>query len=146
MWGCQQEIHAKFKIMSLRKNVALRTAQADAFAGLWDGGTIQIRTGGQPADPASAASGTLLATISLPTPAFGAAAAGVVSKTGTWTGTAVATNTAGWARFISADSLKTFDVSISEGSPTDLEIDDDAIVTGNVVTVTTFTFTVPSGV
>lgn len=129
--------------MALRKNEALRTKQADDFADLWDGGTIQIRTGGQPADPDDAASGTLLATINLPTPAFGAAAAGVVGMTGTWQGSAVATNTAGWARFINAGATRTFDCTVAEIGG-DLTIDDDAIVSGGIVTVTAFTFTVPA--
>lgn len=128
--------------MGLRKNEALRTKQADDFADLWDGGTIQIRTGGQPADPDSAASGTLLATITLPTPAFGAAVVGVVSKSGTWQGNAVATNTAGWARFINAAATMSFDVTVAEAGG-DLTIDDDAIVSGGIVTVTAFTLTVP---
>lgn len=128
--------------MALRKNEALRTKQADDFADLWDGGTIEIRTGTQPADPDSAASGTLLVTITLPSPAFGSAATGIVSKTGLWSATAVATNTAGWARFKNVGGTRTFDVSVGE-SAADMIIDDDAIVSGGLVTVTSFTFTVP---
>lgn len=131
--------------MALRKNNALRTQQADDFADLWDGGTIQIRSGTQPADPDSAASGTLLATVTLPTPAFGAAVTGVVSKTGDWDGSAVASDTAGWARFINAGATMTFDVSVGEVG-TDLIIDDEDIVSGGLVTVTAFTFTIPDGV
>lgn len=131
--------------MTLRKNVSLRTSQADHIADLWDGGTLEIRTGTQPADPASAASGTLLVTINLPTPAFGAAASGVVSKTGTWSGVAIASATAGWGRLISADTTKSLDVSVAE-SAADCIIDFDDIVSGVTVQVLTFTLTVPSGV
>lgn len=131
--------------MALRKNDALINAEATAFKDLFDGGTLQIRSGGQPANPNSGATGTLLATINLPDPAFGAAAGGVISKTGVWQAVAVANGTAGWARFISADTTHTFDVSVAE-SAADLIIDDDAIVSGGVVTCTGFTFTCPNGV
>lgn len=131
--------------MALRKNDALRNKEADDFADLWDGGTIEIRTGGQPADPDSAASGTLLATINLPTPAFSAAASGIISKLGTWSATAVATATAGWARFYNAGGTRSFDVTVGE-SASDLTIDDDAIVTDGVVTVTAFAISIPDGV
>lgn len=131
--------------MALRKNAALRTKQADDFADLWDGGTIEIRTGTQPASPDSGASGTLLVTIDLPTPAFGSASSGSVSKAGTWDGTSVDTGTAGWARFINAAETRSFDVSVGE-TGTDLIIDDEDIVTDGIVTVTSFNFSVPDGV
>lgn len=58
-------------------STALRNAQADAFATLVDADTaagyIELRTGG------TIGSGTLLATITLSTTAFGAASAGVVT-------------------------------------------------------------------
>jgi hypothetical protein len=129
--------------MSFRKNIALRNAQADAMADLWDGGTLKIYSGSQPASAEDAASGTLLATITLPTPAFGAAASGVVSKSGTWSAVAVATNTAGWGRFETASGSRKMDVSVAE-SAADLIIDNDAVVSGGVVTVTAFTITVPA--
>lgn len=128
--------------MALRNNEALRTKIADDFADLWDGGSIEIRSGGQPADPDSAASGTLLCTITLPTPAFGAAAVGVVSKTGTWAGVAGASGTAGWARFKNAAATRSFDVTVAE-TGADLTIDIEDIVLSGVVTVTSFTYTVP---
>lgn len=128
--------------MALRNNEALRTKMADDFADLWDGGTIQIRTGGQPADPDSAASGTLLATINLPTPAFGAASVGVVSKSGTWNTVATDSGIAGWARFINAAATRSFDVTVAEVGG-DLTIDIEDILVGGVVTVTAFTYTIP---
>jgi hypothetical protein len=130
--------------MSLRKNTALRTSQASHFGSLWNLGTLQIRTGSQPADPNSAASGTLLCTISLPATAFGTASAGAVGKTGTWQGVASASGTAGWGRLISSDGTKTMDVSIGAGQ--DCTIDYVDITIGSTITVNTLTLTVPSGV
>lgn len=131
--------------MAIRKKNSMINAEADYVADLFAGGTLEIYSGAQPADPNSAPSGTLLATIDLPDPAFGAAAGGVISKSGTWQGSVVSTATAGWGRFISADETTSFDVSIGEAA-TDLIIDDEDLVTGGIVTVTAFTFTVPNGV
>jgi hypothetical protein len=129
--------------MAYRKNTGLRNAQADALGALFDGGTLNIYTGTQPASANDAATGTLLCTIDLPTPAFGAAASGVISKAGTWQATALDDGTAGWGRFVSSDTNKRIDVSVAE-SAADVIIDDDAIVDLGVVTVTACTITVPA--
>ncbi len=128
--------------MAFRQNVALRNTIADNFADIWDGGSLKIYSGGQPADTTTTP-GTLLCTITLPTPAFGAASSGVVSKTGTWAGTAVGTDVAGWARFTDAGTTRIFDVSVGE-SASDLIIDDSSITATGAVTVTAFTYTVPA--
>lgn len=129
--------------MALRKNDGLRNAQADAFGDIFNSGKLQIRSGTQPADPDDAASGTLIAEINLPSNAFTAAASGAISKSGSWAASAVATATAGWGRFISSDTLKTFDVSVAEVGA-DLTITEQDVVTGDAVRVTSFTFTVPA--
>ena len=128
----------------LRKNTALRNIQADALGAVWDAGTLEIYTGTQPADPNSAASGTLLVTITIPNPAFGAAASGVISKSGTWQATSVATGVAGWARFISAATTETFDVAVTEDPDVNsLLINSVDITIGNTVTVVSLTITCP---
>lgn len=128
--------------MALRKNTNMANAQADASMTLFDNGTLEIRTGTQPASANDAATGTLLCTITLPADAFAAAAAGVASKTGTWSGTAVADGTAGYARFISSVNDQRMDVSVGEAA-TDMIIDNASILTNGVVTVTSFDFTTP---
>ena len=128
----------------LRKNTDLRTLQADALGAVWDAGTLEIYTGTQPADPNSAPSGTLLVTITIPNPAFGAAVAGVISKAGTWQDTAVDTGVAGWARFISASTNETFDVAVTEDpGDNDLLINSVDVTLGNTVTVVSLTITCP---
>lgn len=129
--------------MSLRLNDAFRNDLADRLAVIFASGSVEIRTGAQPADPDDAASGSLLATIPLPATPFGAAASGAVAKSGTWTVVASGTGTAGWARFKNAAGTRTFDVSVAE-SAADMIIDDDAIVSGGQVTVTSFTYTIPA--
>lgn len=128
----------------LRKNVDLRNLQADALGAAFDGGTVEIYTGGQPADPNSGPTGSLLVTIPIPATAFGAASSGVIAKAGTWSAVATDTGVAGWARFISADTLKTFDVLVTEDpDDNDLLINDEDITLGNTVTVISLTITVP---
>ncbi len=126
----------------LRKNTDLRNVQADALGAVFNAGTLEIYTGTQPADPNSAPTGTLLVTITIPNPAFGAAAAGVISKSGTWADTAVDTGVAGWARFIG--TTETFDVVVTEDpGDNDLLINSVDVTLGNTVTVVSLTITVP---
>ena len=66
--------------MPLRKNTAARNSDIEAKAATFDAGTLEIYTGTQPADPNSAPSGSLLATIVIPNPAFGSATLGTVAK------------------------------------------------------------------
>lgn len=127
----------------LRKNNDLINEQADFLGSLFDGGTLEIYSGAQPADPNDPPSGSLLATINLPTPAFGAAAGGTIAKAGIWQVVASGTGTAGWARMISADTNKTMDFTVGEAA-TDAIINDDAIVAGNTVTVTSCSITTPA--
>ncbi len=129
--------------MALKNSTLFRNLQGNAIGDAFNSGSIEIRTGSQPATGDTAVTGTLLCTIALPADAFGAASSGVFSKAGTWSGTAVADGTAGYARFKNSGGTVTFDCSIGE-SASDLIIDDDAIVTGSLVTCTGFTFTVPA--
>jgi len=109
----------------------------------FNGGTLKIYTGAQPASANDAASGSLLATITIPATAFGAAASGIIAKNGTWSAVATGTGTAGWARMASSDGLKIMDLLCAE-SAAELIIDNDAVVTGGVVTVTALALTVPA--
>ena len=69
--------------MATRLSIAAQNAAANAIAVLPDAdvpaGTIQIRTGAQPATANDPATGTLLATFTLNDPAFGSAVAGVAT-------------------------------------------------------------------
>jgi hypothetical protein len=129
--------------MAMRINDAQRNRLADSFATSFDGGTLAIYTGTQPATAGTAASGTLLATITLPGTAFGAASAGVASKAGTWTDTVDVSGQAGWGRFVSATGDRRMDVDIGQGAG-ELSLDEDDLVAGGTVTVTTFTITQPA--
>lgn len=91
--------------MPLRLSDSVRNAKVDAAVDKLDGGTgasagyIEIRSGSQPATPATAASGTVLATVALANPAFGSASGGSATLNDPASVNAAASGTAGWARF-----------------------------------------------
>jgi hypothetical protein len=129
--------------MALRLDTDLRNALATAFTNQFPAGsTIEIRTGTQPASANNAASGTLLATITLPSTPFGSASGGAISKNGTWSATISTSGTAGYARFIGGSNV--CDVSVGT-SGADMIIDNATLVSGGTVTVSAFTYTQPSG-
>jgi hypothetical protein len=126
-------------------------------------GVLRIYTGSQPSSPDSAASGTLLMTVSNLAGAwvagafdngliFGTAASGAISKsTGqTWQATAAASGTAGWFRFIgnasdaglASTSLPRIDGNVGT-SGADLQISSTTITSGATYTIDQFTFTYP---
>ncbi len=137
--------------MATRITTAVRNAMAKAAADLIDAGsgpgTVQIRTGAQPATAATAASGTLLGTLTLSDPAFGAPSNGVVTA-GAITGdsSADATGTAGWFRVLDSTGATVMDGSISaSGGGGDMILDSTAIVAGGTISVTSWTITQPAG-
>lgn len=137
--------------MVTRLSNAVRSAMADAAVDLIDAGsgpgTVQIRTGAQPASAATSASGTLLGTLTLSDPAFGAAVNGVATA-GAITGdsSADATGTAGWYRVLDSTGATVMDGSISEaGGGGDMILDKVAIVAGGTIAITSWTVTQPAG-
>lgn len=137
--------------MATRISTASRNAAADAIAALVDAGVaaapgfIEVREGAQPATPQDAATGTLLGTLTLSDPAFGAAANGVVTANAIADDTnADASGTAGWFRAYDSDAVAVIDGSITGvGGGGDLELDDTNIVTGGVISVDSWTMTMP---
>lgn len=135
--------------MALRLALASRNAAVDAVIDRLDLGTgaatIQIRSGAQPATPETAASGTLLATVTLLDPATPAATA---SGTGTIANpvavTGAADGTAGWARFLDSSGAVVMDCNITAtGGGGDITLSTTTISTGVSVDLDAITFTVP---
>lgn len=129
----------------------VRSAMADAAVDLIDAGpgagTVQIRTGGQPATAGAAASGTLLGTLTLSDPAFGAAVNGVATA-GAVTGdsSADATGTAGWYRVLDSTGATVMDGAISEaGGGGDMILDKVTVIAGGTISITSWTVTQPAG-
>jgi hypothetical protein len=129
--------------MAVQLSVAARNARLDAIE--TEGGTsaiLKIRTGAQPADCAAADSGTVLATLNLPSDYLAAASGGSKAKSGTWQdASADATGTAAHFRLYKSDGVTCFlQGSVGQGSG-DLSLDNTSIVAGQTITITGFTLT-----
>jgi hypothetical protein len=135
--------------MAINYSTLVRNAELDAIetAINTEGADpiLTIFSGTKPADCATANAGTVLVTVALPTDYFNAAAAGSMTKLGTWEDTAAdATGTAGYFRIHDGSSGANCHiqgtVTITSGGG-DMELDNTSIATGQQVTITTFTIT-----
>lgn len=104
---------------------------------------LQLRSGAAPATPATADSGTLLCTITLPSDWMNAAAAGVKTKLGTWSGAAAAAGTVGHFRLKDSTATTThIQGSVTAtGGGGDMTLDNAVLAVSQAVTVNTFTLT-----
>lgn len=131
--------------MTTRITTAVANTLADAVVDQLDAGTVKIYSGSQPATANTAASGTLLATITLANPAFGSAAAGVATATDPAAVTAVANGTAGWFRAATSGGTTVHDGAVTvTGGGGELTLASLAITTGLSVDVTSYTWTQPT--
>jgi hypothetical protein len=131
--------------MAVQLSTSVRNARLDAIEStVGTSAILTIRTGAQPADCATANSGTVLATLALPSDWLAAAASGSKAKSGTWQDTnADASGTA--AHFRIHDSGGTTchmqgSVTITGGGG-DLTLDSVSITSGQSVTITSFSLT-----
>ena len=135
--------------MTLSIATAYRTAMCDALVDGLDAGagagTIQIRSGTRPANPNTTATGTLLATVTLADPAFGAASSGVATLTDPASVTAAATGTASWFRALDSNSNAIFDGDVTAtGGGGDLTLATTSITSGLTIDITGGSVTVPA--
>lgn len=131
--------------MAIRLATQTRNAMVNAWGALANGGSVEIRTGAQPASAADAASGTLLATITLAADAYPDAAGGTAAVSGTpLSSEAVAGGTAGWGRVKDSGGGTVFDGTVGT-SGADFTITNDAILTGDIVRITGGALTMPAG-
>jgi hypothetical protein len=136
----------------LRLATTARNAACDAVVDALDVGTtnaagkIEIRSGTMPADPQTAVTGTLLATVVLSNPAAGNAATGVATITDPAAVTGVGDGTATWARFYNRNNAAVFDVDVTAtGGGGTLTLSTTTISTGVTFDLGAVTFTVPQG-
>lgn len=129
--------------MTVQMGTTLRNARLDQIeTTVGTAPILTIRTGAQPADCAAANSGTVLATITLPSDWLAAASGGTKAKSGTWQDTS-ADNTGTAAHWRLHDSTATtchLQGSVGQGSG-DLSLDNTSIVAGQSITINTWTFT-----
>lgn len=137
--------------MGTRLATATRNAMCDAAVDLVDGGAgagkIKIYTGSQPATPNTSPTGSLLCTVTLGDPAFGAAATGVATLNGTpITATGSAAGDAGWFRVEDSAGAAVYDGTCTvTGGGGQLQLNTVTISNGVDVEVTSGSFTMPLG-
>lgn len=138
--------------MALGISTAVRNALADAFTARVDAGAgagvLEVRTGGKPASPNDAATGTLLASFTLADPAYAAAANGVAALDATpvLTTTGLAAGTAGWFRVKdSAGNTVGDGTAGGSGSGADMIWDNPVIAVGQTLNITAGSVTQPVG-
>lgn len=85
---------------------------------------------------------TLLGTITMPTPSFGAAANGVAAKAGTWSTTLIASGEPVFFRLEVGTNSGQGTVGLTAGT-FDLEFANVTWLSGGTVTISTFTVTLP---
>jgi len=131
--------------MAVQLSTAVRNARLDAIeTTIGTSAVLKIRTGAQPATCATADSGTVLATLNLPSDYFAAASGGAKAKAGTWEDTSAdAAGTAAHWRLYASDGTTCH----AQGSITatsgggDLELQNTSLAVGQAVTITAFTLT-----
>jgi len=131
--------------MALQFSVSVRNARLDAVEStIGTSAILKVRSGSAPADCATADSGTVLATVSLPTDWMAAASGGAKAKSGTWQdASADATGTAGHFRLYASDGTTCHaqGTITATGGGGDLTVSNTSFASGQEFTVTSFTLT-----
>lgn len=131
--------------MAFQLSVAVRNAILDVVEStIGASAVLKIRTGAAPANCAAADSGTVLATLSLPSDWMAAASSGSKALAGTWQdASADATGTAAHFRLYANDGTTCHGQGTvtATGGGGDLTVDNTSFAAGQSFTVTSFTLT-----
>lgn len=131
--------------MAVQLSVAVRNARLDAIeTTIGTSAVLKIRTGAAPADVATADSGTVLASLTLPSDWLAAANSGSKAKSGTWQdASADATGTAAHFRIYASDGTTAHlqGTVTATGGGGDLTLDNTSIASGQSVTISSFSLT-----
>jgi hypothetical protein len=129
--------------MAFQFSTAARNAALDAIeAAAGTAPTLTIRTGAVPANCAAARTGTVLATLTLPTDWMATASGGSKALSGTWQDTSA--DAAGTAAHFSIDQGATCHIQgtvTATGGGGDMTLDNTSIAVGQQVNITAFTLT-----
>lgn len=129
--------------MSIQFSAEVRNARLNAiFATIGAAAKLLLYTGAAPANCAAAATGTLLATLTLPSTEENAASGGSETQAGSpWTGTASAAGTAGYFRVMDPTGASChMQGTVGQGSG-DLSFDNATFTVGQNIQLTSFTLT-----
>lgn len=128
--------------MAIQLSTTVRNAMLDSIeTAIGTSAVLKIRTGAAPADVATADSGTVLATLSLPSDWLAAASSGSKAKSGTWQdASADNTGTAAHFRIYASDGTTAHlqGTVTATGGGGDLTLDNTSIASGQTVTISSF--------
>ncbi len=131
--------------MAVQLSTAVRNARLDAIEStISTSAILKIRTGAQPATCATADSGTVLATLTLPSDWMAAASSGSKAKSGTWQDTSAdATGTAAHFRIYDSGGTTCHlqGTVTATGGGGDLTVDNTSFASGQSFTINSFTLT-----
>ncbi len=131
--------------MAIQLSAAVRNARLDAIeTAIGVSPVLKIRTGAAPASVATADSGTVVATLTLPSDWLAAAAAGVKAKSGTWQDTSAdAAGTAAHYRIYASDGTTAHmqGTVTATGGGGDMTVDNVVFAAGQSFTINSFTLT-----
>lgn len=131
--------------MALQYSVTVRNAKLDAVeTAIGVSAILKIRTGAPPADCATADSGTVVATVNLPSDWMAAASSGSKAKSGTWQdSSADATGTAAHFRIYDSGGTTCHmqGTVTATGGGGDMTVDNTSFASGQSFTINTFTLT-----
>lgn len=133
--------------MTAQLSVAARNALLDAIeTAIGASAILKFYSGAAPANVGAARTGTVLATLNLPSDWMAAASGGTKSKSGTWEDpTADASGTIGYYTIFAADGTTAHlqgTVTISGGGG-DITVDNTNVAAGQDVLINTYTWTAP---
>lgn len=131
--------------MGIQLSTAVRNARLDAIeTAIGTSAVLKIRSGAAPANCGTADSGTVLATVTLPSDWMANAASGSKAKSGTWEDTSAdAAGTAGHFRIYASDGTTVHmqGTITATGGGGDMTLDNTVLAAGQQFTVTSFTLT-----
>lgn len=131
--------------MALQFSTTVRNARLDAVeTAIGTSAVLKIRTGSAPANCATADSGTVLATLTLPSDWMAAASGGTKGLSGTWQdSSADATGTAAHFRLYASDGTTCHaqGTVTATGGGGDMTVDNTSFASGQSFSVTSFTLT-----
>jgi hypothetical protein len=134
--------------MALQVSNAVRSAMADAIeTAIGASPKLRLRTGSAPASLAAAATGTVVAEMTLPADWMAAAVNGVKSLSGSWQdGSADATGTVAHFEIVSSDGATRHlqGTVTGTGLGGDIELQNTSVNSGQAVSITAFNLTVPA--
>lgn len=123
--------------MAIQLGTAMRNARIGQLQTIIGAsGVLKVFTGSAPANPGTADSGSLLATITLPA-SFLTSSGGVTTLAGTWSNTASGTGTAGYFRMYDGSAV----CHVQGNVTSDLILNNASIASGQTVSVTSFAMT-----